>query len=420
MQKLKTISIIAYIFLFIFMPLVLLPFNVLHILVLWAFLFLLSSYKKEFISLLLSKDIAIFLGLNFFIAIYTFLLSTFSSRDYTTTFYAILTILEVVPCAIFIAIVLIKNRVSLYKFYDIVLLVGLLQVCWVIICLLSPTVRDWIISSSGSQGLEDVYSDVMDFRLFGLARGYTFSMPLFQGLCVIISLVLAKYKSRKYYFLVPFFVISILLNGRIGLISLLVAPLVIFIFRLNKHFFREISAVALLILIAFFSVQQIKSIADGNSEMALWATWVSKGADEVMNYIATGEESGNIAVASSMWFAPKGVELIFGTGENVFGRINNGSDLGYVVNLYYGGIIFSIILYFAYLLFIIQATGKDVVERIMLVSLAVFLLFANFKGNVFRPNEIINGSVLLVVFSTALRKSEYMIQASTSKNILSI
>jgi uncharacterized membrane protein len=175
------------------------------------------------------------------------------------------------------------------------------------------------------------------------------------------------------------------------------------------------TAVVLLSLIAFFAVLQIESIAESNSEMALWATWVSKGTDEVVDYITTGEESGNIAVANSMWFAPKGIELIFGTGENVFGRTNNGSDLGYVVNLYYGGIIFSIALYFAYVFLIMQAAGKDIVERIVLVSLVVFLLFANIKGNVFRPNEIINGSILLVVFSMALRKLNYMIKPSFRK-----
>ena len=401
---LKNIPIICFLFLFIFTPLVMLPFNIIHILAIVSLIFLLSVYSKRFFQIIKLPELFVFITLTFFLTIYTIALNSLSTKNFGSTYYAASTILEVLPCAIFISFVFLEHKIDLNKFYDIILLIGMLQVTCVILTMIFPGLREWIIANSGSEGLEDAYEAVKLFRMYGWARGFTFSMPLFQGLCVIIAFVLGTYKSSKYYLLIPFFIVSIAVNARIALICLFIVPCVVFFFRFKMHPIKQIFSISFVFLALFFMVQMIQYMAEYSSSYDIWF-WLNQGIKEIISF-KEGEATGNLyALTDKMWFMPNGIyELIFGTGENVFGRSYMSSDIGYIVNLYYGGLVFSIVLYLSYFILLIKYYGNNIIEKNISVSIILYLFIANLKGNVFKPNEVINGVLLLIVFSIAFRK----------------
>ena len=112
------------------------------------------------------------------------------------------------------------------------------------------------------------------------------------------------------------------------------------------------------------------------------------------------------------------MDFLFGTGQNIFGREGDSSDIGYVINLYYGGLIFSLLLYLAYFILIMAFyKGGSVVEKNISICLLVYLAIANVKGNVFIPSELINGIVLLIVFSI-ISKSYKLKSASRVETLL--
>lgn len=401
--NLKYLSMIIFLFLFIFTPLVLLPFNILHILTILSLIFLLTKYRKSFFEILISPELNIFFILHFFLFIYSLSLNAFVPGGFGTVYSIASTIIEVLPCAIFISIVFLSLKIDLNKFYDIILIIGIVQVGWVIFALIVPELRDWIITNSGSQKLKDTYDIFGEFRMYGLARGYTFSMPLFQGLCIIIASVLGTYKSSRYYLLIPFYVVSVALNARIALMSLFIAPFIIFFFRFKKHPIKQIFSVLFLFIATYYLVQIIRYQAENSSYFSFW-NWLHSGIDEVISF-KSGEAKGNlVALTDTMWFRPEGFGLLFGTGEIVFGRSYKPSDIGYVVNLYYGGVVFSILLYTSYFVLLMKYRSNNLIEKSVNLSIVAYLFIANFKGNVFYPNEVINGVLILIVFSITARK----------------
>ena len=57
-----------------------------------------------------------------------------------------------------------------------------------------------------------------------------------------------------------------------------------------------------------------------------------------------------------------------------------------------------------YLFFIFQGFAGKKFERVVGISLVVFFLIVNFKGSVFRVNEVTTGILIIIVFSIASRK----------------
>jgi hypothetical protein len=236
-----------------------------------------------------------------------------------------------------------------------------------------------------------------------LARGYTFSMPLFLGLCVIIAYVLGTYSSSRYFYLIPFYLVAIAINARTALISVIIAPAVIFALQFRKHFFKETYKLLLICLIMGCVVLIIKYNADNSSTLNAWV-WLNSGIEEIVSFKG-GEATGNLeSLTDVMWFMPKGTDILFGTGEIVFGRGNQSSDIGYVINLYYGGLFMSILLYSSYLLFIWQSIGKSLVENALKYTICAYLLAANLKGNVFTPHDMTFGVILIAVYCLTFNK----------------
>ncbi len=426
MFNMKYLLLTLFAFAFIYTPLVLLPFNIIHLLTAIALLMLLAKYPEELSLMLSSRELLIFSLLHLIITLYCFVMVLTGSAGLAPAYYAASTIVEVVPCAMLISIILLKGNRTINDLYDFIMLIGFLQVICVLITIASPELRNWIIASSGSQGLEDVFDTVSLFRIYGLARSYTFSMPLFQGLCVMIAIVSACYRSPKYLLLLPFYLVSIVLNARTPMISFVVPllPLLVYNYdRMKQNLGRNFLVAILAAACLFAGYHIIKFNAESSTELTTW-TWLYMGARELTN-ITEGEATGNLsALTETMWFAPKGLELIIGTGENVFGREFKSSDIGYVANLYFGGIFFSLLMYSAYLYLISCGLKGSRMEKTVNLSILLYLFLANLKGNVFRPNEIIHGVILILVFtiahnrlSSSPRKSRDKLIADTDRSL---
>lgn len=389
--------LIFLLFLYIFTPLILLPFNIIHVLFLISIFFLLKNYSGLFFSTLKTRTLSIFIIFQLILAIYAFILDIIvdNSNSYAYNFF--LLIIEIIPIAIYISILINNLRVNQYKIYNVILNVGMIQVIFTFITIMFPDIRKWIFENSHSYILIETFNDLSSSRMYGLGRGYTFSMPLFQGFCIIIATTLGIYRSKKYFFLVPFYIISIVLNARIALLSIPIIVFVLFFFRFKKHYIEQLILLGSFIFIIFLSIQFVKNKSESDSEYDTY-DWINAGFDEIISF-NNGEVKGNmIALTNTMWFIPDLKYIYFGTGENVFGKKDKGSDIGYVINLYYGGIFFSVILYYSYFSFLYKSSNNDIIKKIILYSIIIYLFIANIKGNVFYPNEVINGVILFVIY----------------------
>ena len=397
---LSSFLLFLYVFLYIYTPLAIPFFNVIHLLAVVAYFNLLTKYKAFFLRFLFSPVVREFYFAHGVLIVYSICLLLVFDADSAPLYYLISTVVEVVPCAIFLSVYLLRRGFVVADLYKMIIGVGLVQTGFVLLTMVSPSLRDLLIINTWGADLAEFMDAAKEFRVFGLARSYTFAMPLFQGLCVILCVVMGKLRSRWYYLPIPLLLFSIVVNARTALISLPIVYLVSFLFRARKNFTRELFEITVIVFMVVFAGALVLGLYQTSSESLTLLWWIGSGIEEVLQYAETGQAEGNLdSLTGSMWFFPSDLGFVFGLGENVFTNQYRNSDIGYVVNIFYGGLVFSAILYFSYAYFIVRSVRSSAAERILFFSLLFLLFLSNYKGQVFRPNEIINGVVLLVVYS---------------------
>jgi hypothetical protein len=374
------------------------PFSFVHIFAIISLFFLFTKYRKIFTIIVRSPALIYFILVQCYLLIYNLCVCLFLSNDIDKAYWSFHLVFEILPCLIFVSIIFIKKGYDLYEIYNIILIVGLLQAGCVFSAMIFPDIRSWMIDSSGSPALKDLYGIVGLFRMYGLSGGYTYTMPLYLGFCVIISFALGAFKSYKYYYLIPFYLISIVVNARIALISILIVSVVIFFLRFRKEFLVSIISLSFLSLLIILIIQFVGKQAENSLSVDAWV-WINSGVQEVLDYY-NGEATGNLSyLTDSMWSMPKGIDVLIGNGTRPVD-----SDIGYVIDMYYGGLVYSILLYVPYIFMLAKNNFNNVVEKTINLSVIFYLLMINVKGEGFYPNDLIKGVLLVIIFSIMVNK----------------
>jgi hypothetical protein len=237
------------------------------------------------------------------------------------------------------------------------------------------------------------YSILANYRLYGLAFHLTNFAPL---IAACITPVIVKYgmKQRKYLLLVPLMVISVLLNSRTAMVIMLIGIVVMFLLsgvqpKVSIKQILEGFAVGMLLLImAVIGVKSILSMKESSSS-SWYAGWIISGFEQIVG-LFSGEKSGYFKYASksSTWTMPKGLALLFGTGQEAIGMHDGlkGTDVGYINYLWIGGIVYSLML-FGLIWLLIRPISKKKRNRWYFWFLVIAMLCLNVKDVVFVQNE---------------------------------
>lgn len=184
-------------------------------------------------------------------------------------------------------------------------------------------------------------ADFFAFRSFGVSESMLFTYPVSLGVASCLCIEFAKERSL-YYLLLPFLLIAIIFNARIGFVPVLVyLGYRIIIARDFSFIFRF----AGLLLIGFL-ILDYSGILD---EYEATITWLMDGFTEIVNLMSgkEGDKLGNFDVLRTMIIIPETLMgIIFGVGRDVYlssGNVGN-SDIGYILQLNYGGIIYIMLL----------------------------------------------------------------------------
>jgi hypothetical protein len=108
---------------------------------------------------------------------------------------------------------------------------------------------------------------------------------------------------------------------------------------------------------------------------------------------------GNYGVLADMFQIPK--NLVFGSGKYIYAKGLNSSDIGFILQLNYGGIIYVLLI----LLFMLKITIRSFLKLgfthwfPIVVTLTMFVV--NIKGNFFAANPGFN-TILLLYFAYLL------------------
>ncbi|AEA00864.1 hypothetical protein HMPREF9243_0865 [Aerococcus sp. Group 1] len=274
------------------------------------------------------------------------------------------------------------------KFLEYIIFIGLTQAVISSLMVLIPGFKEFanMLYIEGENPSLNLLG-ITNHRIYGIGSGYTVALPFIQSFMGILSLyIVDKNMNMKYLFYSLFLAWSSLLNNRTGFIIYVV---VLLIFVLKK-LFNRISLNALLMTFLILSLLILVPRFFQDSDKFQWLT---TSIDDVFSYILHGDRSEYTqSLTQDFLKFPQGLSMIFGTGHRAFGEkaryfLGFNSDIGYVNDLFKGGLIYVIILYST--LFI--NLFRRVSNRFLLVSITIFLILANYKG------EIINGSAVMML-----------------------
>lgn len=282
----------------------------------------------------------------------------------------------------------------------------ILNVAWMqsftcILMLVFPSLKEIIVHQLLLDGEGNAFTIAK--RMYGITMNYTFATPVFHAILATIALIYGLYKNKKYYFYIPFLLLSIILNGRTGLLVFALGAVLVFLFYLidTKKIIKVLSIAIIFIFIVL--------VVFGILKFVKYDTYLFfiDGINDMSQFLFEGEKEGNIDYLSTGWKdGIKNVNIIFGEGYRIYidsvipESIDNegfNTDMGYMNDLYMGGILYMLFLYSSIIIFVCMGINKEKDRRINKLIYFIMLLMifiCNIKGEIFRSTIILD----LVVF----------------------
>lgn len=385
----KDIIIVFLIFLFIYYP-PLFGINVMHILAVVSYLYLLShgtallSFKQNF-----SKY-------GYFIFVFLYLFIVCLLNDQLSNLSGVFVwLFEVIPITFMIIDIIHSNNMYAKKVsvWNYLIAAGMLQAAVSILAFAIPALQDLIIQRMLTYGFKDVIIKMSGHRMFGFSYTMAFAMPVVQSILAAVCIYKAFAEKLRYLVLVPFLLFSSIVNARIGIVVFVIAGIIALVG--SAKITPNNLLVLLLAIVMIFAVPKIFAhFLEGSKTF----DWLQEGINEITGFLFEQDTSDgyfSYATNEQKYKVPDGIGFFFGTGNiSTRGNANYASDIGFINDMWLGGI-FYVIPLLAYFLgrtnkiMKFYFDGKSVCKLVSLITIGM-LLIINIKGRCFSWNEIMN------------------------------
>ena len=340
---LSYVILIASLYLYIYSPpFRILPFGPIKVLIPFAYFYIFkNNLLTQFFSLF-RKDFWIITILLGYIITISFLLRSDFSRILTVSYY----LFEVFPVAFYLS----HRYLKLTKTGNIpkiLVKVTFIAALFSLFIFLNPGLKDFIRFSLMRFEESD---KSFQFRSFSISADDLFTYSIVQGIASFFVFYFIKENRIKWFAVMLLLYFSALINARTGLVVGLIGAGIYFLFQMKsiKKFisnFGVLVLVAILIVIffqnfeSFFGVQQ----ASGTKE------WLVDGMNQVTDIFSDDKQSDYSilkTLTEDMVYYPDDFwTWIFGSGKDLFYSEINSSDVGYVRQLNFGGLIYIFLLF---------------------------------------------------------------------------
>lgn len=400
--RVKKYSILLIIFLFfaIYYP-PLFKINFLHIIGAISWVYILFHIKTIYKNQNIKKISKIYLLLSL-LALYTYIVAYFNDNSFRIIAIFLYWIFDIIPACIVTLDVCYRKKYKEIDLINIILIVGNIQGLLALLAFIYPNFKSAFMNRMIYSGFQAVYLQLAEVRMYGVSSNLTYSTPIIQSMFAMIALYLAINKNIKYILFVPLTVFSAVINARTSVVIMLIGIVAIL---LSAHKIR-IKQIYRVTIIVFFSVVIISLIMYFVQKYAGETyKWLNDGIGEIIGFI-NGDKIGYFTYVSnsSMYSVPSGIDFIFGKGILAMGEMkyNAPSDIGWINDIWMGGIIYSIVIYISFLYILFQIyfcnNKKIAINKFLAIfSLGIFLV-GNFKGIIISSNEFMTVIFLIVLY----------------------
>jgi hypothetical protein len=300
----------------------------------------------------------------------------------------------------FLLVVFYHNLPVKNNLFKDVIIVGIIAAMFTLIMIFSPTLNNFFRNELLKN---DEYSEFLVLRNFGLSEGLTFSFSIVQGFVFAFVFYYSRFNS-KLLFILPLLLISILFNARSGLIPVIFILTYFFIFDFKIKFIL----LAVLLGIFFYFILFSTDLFKDSRETLEWAFDFFVQISDFM--FENPEQAGGntfTTLFEDMAIFPESTFTWFlGSGENIFLSSVGNSDIGYLILLNYGGIIylFFIFIFVTYLFWRLRFLWKD--HKWFIFLLFFSFLVGNLKGMFISVNPNFRLIMLLYCYLIYERKKQ--------------
>lgn len=239
---------------------------------------------------------------------------------------------------------------------------------------------------------------ILKSRIYGISTDYTYGMPLFHGLLCGICLYYCLKKNKKYFIYYFLIMIVALLNSRTGLIVSIITSITVMVYiKLKEKKYLELLKYIILSIIAFIIGLLLLKIYKYETYKSLMAIF-----EEIVGiFNGTGLTGTSKYLFDSHFYFPKGTSFLIGEGHRVYSKeaLTFGcipSDIGFVNDMFMGGVIYCILLYGSYIKISINNKLKKE-PNVIKIIIAIALIIANLKGQIFVNSIFVIGILYISI-----------------------
>lgn len=245
---------------------------------------------------------------------------------------------------------------------------------------------------------------VMDARIFGISSDFTFGTPIYHGILAALLLYITIIHKKASYLIYVFLILAAtFLNNRTGVVAFILLSAFLLVYAAIKKG-KIVPVLLTTLLLGGVSLVSFNSL---NSLSPSTYNFITSFTEDTDNLIK-GNPTGNYEILLNDYSAFSGSppNTLFGSGYRIYdeqGKLRAGfrTDMGYLNDLYYGGVVYMVLLYGCFIYFMLY---KSKGRKYLFISLLVILFLVNIKGEIFRSNIVIFLFIYIkLIFQSVLR-----------------
>ena len=237
---------------------------------------------------------------------------------------------------------------------------------------------------------DSVLADAL-FRGFGISEELTSGYGYVQSICFVVGL---RYIKDNKWFIVfmPMVILSVVLSARTGIIIMAIGVVLhLLTLQKAKYAFATVGVFAILITFAFLFFKSL----DLSEESIDFVQGFFDEASEMRESNDFAGSTTTSALFNDMIIWPRDIgEWIIGRGYSLFLAKTGNSDIGYIIQLNYGGLAYMFI--WVMILFrLFTRMRKKCFDKFIPLFLIVSILILNVKGNTLSNGSIMRFTMLI-------------------------
>jgi len=399
--KKYNLLILLGMFLILYSP-PLLPFNTMHMVGLCSLAYLALHLPSLWKNIYQTKLIYV-MGMFVFLLFYLLLEMLGHSLSATSLIFPIYYLMDVIPFGLTLAVYSNKKGLTTQSFLDMVLFIGMVQAVLALLAFLFPPVKTLFVELLLSYS----YGDIARYRIYGLAGGLTYSTPALQSILALVAVYFAFTRSKKYLLCAGLLAFSGIINARTSFVVLLIGGMVL-LFCSKLKLKTKVSVLFwMAIVFAFIDLYLLPTLIKAAPDTF---RWVGEGFSEIGGFLK-GDTTGYFSYATSenAYVLPTGLSFLWGIGHLVMGGYQGvGSDVGYVNDIWFGGILYMAIVYPFFLGMMWSLfRKKEGAPSFLGISLLFLYPALNIKGIAFSMNDFTNFFILIYIMGVVRKPQIY-------------